>query len=307
LKRSGDDRRKELNERLGAMNRQKREAEARKVEVEAALEKVSRKLVKGTLGRLRAELAEAKRALNTANRSLHSAQEIRAAAKMRLENAEEAEGFVAKLAGEIERKERKVSALQFLSYMCGKRGLPAQIIEGELQRIEGRCNWVLERLDYQKRVKFLPYKELSGYERVCPACGGEVWYKNTCKGCGEPRPHKRKDDPTIVVLDGEIERAFALESGGAQVLQSFAVRLAGGMFVSSMTGVPMRMVMLDEVFAHLDASNRQKLMALVISKLSSVFGLEQQLVVSHHDDVVNAVDDMLVVTRERGSSVVHWA
>ena len=55
-----------------------------------------------------------------------------------------------------------------------------------------------------------------------------------------------------------------------------------------------------------DPANRQKLTTLVVDKLAHEFGLEQQLVVSHQEDVMHAVDDLLVVTRERGGSVARW-
>ena len=77
--------------------------------------------------------------------------------------------------------------------------------------------------------------------------------------------------------------------------------------MASMLGLDLKMVMLDEVFAHLDASNRQKLMSLVIDKLSTEFGLQQQLVVSHHEDIINAVDDIVVVSKEQGCSLAQWS
>lgn len=203
-----------------------------------------------------------------------------------------------------EEDERRV---QFLRFMCGKSGIPLSVIELELAAVEQRCNWVLDRLDYPKRIKFAAYRELAGFEKVCPVCGGERWAKDACPSCKIPRPRKRKDEPTVTVLDGVSERAFNLESGGAKVLQSFAVRLACSLFVADMMGTKVRMVMLDEIFAMLDPSNRQKLMALVIDKLSAEFGLEQQFVVSHHEDVVNAVDDILVVRKRGGSSTAQWA
>jgi DNA repair exonuclease SbcCD ATPase subunit len=90
------------------------------------------------------------------------------------------------------------------------------------------------------------------------------------------------------------------------VLQSFAARLAGSLFASAMTGIPMLMIMLDEIFAMLDSGNRQKLMALVLDKLLSEFGLQQIFVISHQEDVINAVDDLLMIKKERGSSIAVW-
>ena len=64
--------------------------------------------------------------------------------------------------------------------------------------------------------------------------------------------------------------------------------------------------MLDEIFAHLDAENRQRLLHLVIDKLATEFGLMQQLIVSDHDDIVNAVDDIILVEKTRHGSVAKW-
>lgn len=237
-------------------------------------------------------------------------QEIRASnakAQAALKLMEKAKADVKEAKVKIAEANKEISLWSFVQFMCGSGGVPAFIVEGELQRVEDRCNWVLERLDYAKRIKFQAYRELAAYEKVCPVCGGSNWSSKTCTGCGAPRPKKRKDEPTVMIWDGSKQRPFEMESGGAQVLQSFAVRLACSLFMSSMQGMPFEMVMLDEVFAMLDAGNRQKLMCLVIDKLGSEFGLRQQFVVSHHEDVVNSVDDILFIRKENGSSVASWS
>ncbi len=48
-------------------------------------------------------------------------------------------------------------------FMCSRSGIPAQLIEEELERVEERCNWVLDRLDYPKRIRFSGFKELGDY------------------------------------------------------------------------------------------------------------------------------------------------
>ena len=140
---------------------------------------------------------------------------------------------------------------------------------------------------------------------IC-SCGHSTWAKGKCKHCGQARTKARKEEPTVTILDGLSERPFELESSGAQVLQSFAVRLACSLFLSSMTGVPMQMVMLDEVFAMLDKHNRQSLMSLVTEKLASEFGLKQQFVVTHHDDVISGFDHLLMVKKVGGTSLAEW-
>jgi exonuclease SbcC len=110
----------------------------------------------------------------------------------------------------------------------------------------------------------------------------------------------------VTVISGDKRRSFSLESGGAKVIQSFAARLACALFLSAMKGTPMKMVMLDEIAQMLDESNRRRVMDLIVGGLSSEFGLEQILVVSHHQDVVGAIDNLLHVRRERGTSVAEW-
>jgi len=248
----------------------------------------------------RRDLGEAVNAACRAARRLGCAEERVATLESHRSKVKDIQASIAEAEGELRR-------VRFIQAMCGRSGIPMDVMEAEIGVVEDKCNWVLDRLDYPKQVRFAAYRELAGFEKVCPYCGGEAWRDNACLACDNPRPHKRKDEPTVTVLDGGVERAFSLESGGAQVLQSFAVRLACSLFRASLTGAQVRMVMLDEVFAMLDASNRQKLMSLVVGKLSSEFGLRQQFIVSHQEDVVNAVDDIIVVHRSGGSSVATWA
>lgn len=251
--------------------------------------------------------AEARRDLHAAHRKRDKANRELGAAKAAGEKIQAAMAKLPRLRKSLADEEVRARRVQFLRYMCGKTGVPLQIIEAELGLVEEKCNWVFDRLGYPKRIRFAAFRELAEFEKLCPVCGGDKWRNKVCRECHAPRPHRRRDEPTVTILDGTSERVFELESGGAQVLESFAVRLACGLFRSNMTTVPMTLVLLDEVFAMLDASNRQKLMTLVIEKLSTEFGLKQQLVVSHHEDVIHAVDDLLIVSKEKGASVARWA
>lgn len=257
--------------------------------------------------RPQARLKKEKRALQELRAQLGQAQK-------RVGRAEAAMQDVKRASEELEWLRKRRSGLevrmrraQFLRFMCSKNGIQAELLQKELMAVEQRCNWVLEGLDYPKRIKFEAYKELAGYERVCPQCGCDRWVKGLCAGCSSPRPRKRKNEPTLAILDGMAERVFPLESGGAKVLQSFAVRLACSQLVADLTGTQVKLILLDEVFAMLDPSNRQKLMSLVIDRLSSQFGLEQQIIVSHHDDISNAVDNILLVHKSGGTSLAEWA
>lgn len=254
-----------------------------------------------------AYLQAAQQRLNSANKAIREATQRFVHTKILLDRAKAVVKEIKGCKDQIVALESQKSDLLFAQFMCSKSGIPFDILSSELAVVEQRCNWVFERLDYHKRIRFSGYRGLTTFEKICPACGGDSWAKGSCRNCGLERPHKRKDEPTVTILDGAWERSFELESGGAQVLQSFAVRLASSLFVASMLQTPMEMILLDEVFAMLDVHNRQRLMELVIGKLRSEFGLKQQFVVSHHEDIINSVDDLIMVKQERGSSVARWA
>jgi DNA repair exonuclease SbcCD ATPase subunit len=304
LRASGADERRRLNTEIGECRASIVTAQAEVQRLDARQKRVEKKGA-SEAWEVEEELRTARASVTATSRELQAAMKRQAYIEAQLEQARNAAARLKEIDTEIKECERLLGRARFVSYMCGPQGIPSELIEDELQRVEDRCNWVLKRLDYGKRIRFSGYRELAGFERICGICGGETWYRQQCKGCGAERPRRRKYEPTVTVVDGAQERPFALESGGARTLQSFAVRLAGGLFVSRMTGIPMRMVMLDEVFAHLDADNRQKLMSLIVDKLRTEFALEQQLIVSHHADIIGAADRLIRVERSGDGSVAR--
>lgn len=306
LKKKGEKKYTNLSKLVESEKQDKQKLLAKQKACQEKLAEAKKQVTKKHDPELKRKLSDARRQYHYATGEAKRASVDYARASVALESIRKAKKAIDKLKLAEETASDLVRKWQFIKYMCGRSGIPSVLIQNELNRVQDRCNWVMERLDYPKRMKFSSFRELQSYEQVCPKCGGEEWSKGTCRGCGASRPRKRKDEPTITVLDGNTERPFALESGGAQVLQSFAARMAGSLFRASMTGVPVRMVMLDELFAMLDAHNRQKLMGLVIDKLATEFGLEQQFIVSHHDDVVSAVSDTLYISKQNGKVTAKW-
>jgi len=229
-----------------------------------------------------------------------------AAGEARLKRIQSYKDRLAVLRGELPSLEKQLSHWAFLAFACSKRGIPSTLLGRELSDVQDRCNWILSCLESKKKILFRPFRVLSEYEKHCPRCGAGSWRSKKCVDCGMERPHKIAHDLTVSVVEGGSVRPFSNESGGAKVLLSFAVRLACGMFLANMTGVKMESIFLDEVFAMLDADNRQRLLTLVVDKLASSFGLEQQFVVSHHQDIVRAIDSLLVVKKHQGRSVAVW-
>jgi exonuclease SbcC len=224
----------------------------------------------------------------------------------RLEAISKAEQELSSLEDKLDSVEEERKQLSFISYMCSKNGIPSLIIAQELKRVENKCNFVLEKLTSNKRLIFDHRRELASYEKLCPFCGNESWKNRHCMKCGRERPKKTADELNVRILDGGIERPFELESGGAKVLHSFAARLACSLFISNITGQQMNLIMLDETFAMLDLENRQKLLSLVVDRLDKEFGIKQQFIVSHLNDVTDSVNHLLHVRKEHGCSVACW-
>lgn len=292
--------------RMDTLVVEREQCKKKRVALTVKTQRIKDKLAAVDITQAKDEVLGAQTQLEMVRIELNKAEKEVINATMHKERVEQAKVKYAELQQNVQAVEKEYKFWSKVKYICGKSGIPAELLDTSLADVEEKCNWVLDRLGYRKRIRFAGQRVLAGYERHCAACGGSEWMNKECVSCGSPRPRSVKDEPTITVLDGEHERPFELESGGAQVLQSFAVRLACSLFVASMIGIPLQLIMLDETFAMLDAENRQKLLSLVVDRLSHVFGLKQQFVISHQEDVTNSIDNVLLVTKERGVSAARW-
>lgn len=307
LAEANKDRRKELQTAIRDQKQSLDQMQADRKDLVSRGRALKRQIVDSPVSQIRDDLDKAKRDLNEANRQFRHASQMEGEAKKALHVLQAALSTGHAFGKEITACKAKLQRTQFLRYMCGKNGIPAKIIEGQLSRVEAECNEIFRRLDHPKQIRFRGYQEMRDFVKVCPVCGSMSWHAQRCKSCNAKRPRRRKESPTVTILEGGLERPFELESGAAKVLASFAVRLSAGLFVGAMTGVPLDALFLDEVFSHLDQSNRAKIMAMLIDKLKSQFGIERQFVVSHADDITHTIDNLIEVRKERGSSVARWA
>ena len=299
--------RKQLRKAIKDQNKSLNGLKADRQELVARGRSLKRQIVDSPIPQIQADLVRAQRDLNEANRQFRRASQLEGEAKKALHALQAAVSTGHAFGKEILACKAKLQRTQFLRYMCGKNGIPAKIIERQLSKVEAACNEIFRRLDHPKQIKFRGYHEMRDFEKICPVCGGTAWHAQRCRGCNANRPRRRKESPTVTILEGGLERPFSLESGAAKVITSFAVRLSAGLFVGAMTGTPLDAIFLDEVFSHLDQSNRTKIMAMLIGKLKSQFGIQRQIVVSHADDITHTIDHLIVVRKEQGSSVAGWA
>ena len=99
----------------------------------------------------------------------------------------------------------------------------------------------------------------------------------------------------------------AVISGGEEDIVNLSLRLALARLITERAGQPMSLLILDEVFASLDAERRQSVMEL-LNNLRTWF--DQILVISHFEEINEAADRCLRVRRNplsRASEIVEDA
>lgn len=196
---------------------------------------------------------------------------------------------------------------QYVEYMFGKNGIPSMELENSYNEIEADANLILSKLRAPFHMEFEATRELKDWEPNCLACGtifekGEKTHK--CKSCGTDREKKRRDELSLKVFEGGVERQFYMDSGGGKILLSVAMRLALTMLARRRKGTTWGTVYLDEVLGQLDQTNRRIVSDLISSVLMGELGFEQVFVISHDQNIQTSFEHQLVVRRnpEKGYS-----
>lgn len=94
-------------------------------------------------------------------------------------------------------------------------------------------------------------------------------------------------------------------SGGEEDVVAIALRLATSYMIAQRAGRPLECLILDEPFGSQDEQRRRNILDLVSRRLRGMF--EQVVLVSHHADVEQAVDNAVLVEldEQRGCSAVR--
>jgi exonuclease SbcC len=108
-----------------------------------------------------------------------------------------------------------------------------------------------------------------------------------------------KDTLEIVVDDGMTQRHFATYSGGEGFRINFALRVALAELVAQRSGLDLSMLVIDEPEG-LDASGRDALVQ-AINTITDRF--QTIILISHHDDLRDALPQRIVVTKSEKGSV----
>lgn len=147
-----------------------------------------------------------------------------------------------------------------LARAFGKTGIPALLIESALPELEVEANALLGRLSNdQMRVSFKSQKE-------------------TLKG-------DVRETLDIHISDEAGTRSYELYSGGEKFRINFAIRVALSKLLAHRSGVPLRVLFIDEGFGSQDAHGRARLVE-AISAVQEEFDLV--LVITHIDELRDA-------------------
>lgn len=196
--------------------------------------------------------------------------------------------------------EQELGDCLFVSYMFGKNGIPSVEIENSFEQIEEDANLILERLNTSFHLEFESTRELKDWEPACLMCGtlferGERTH--ICQECGTAREKKRRDELQLKIFEGDDERYFYMDSGGGKILLSVAIRLALIRLARLRKGSSWGVLFLDEVFGQLDQANRTAMIELITKTIVRDLGFEQVFVISHDNDIQNAMPNRLIVNR----------
>jgi DNA repair exonuclease SbcCD ATPase subunit len=227
----------------------------------------------------------------------------------RIKTAEEA---LARIDGIYDKNEKLVILLEKLKYvlmMFGKSGILADEIENAFTDIQDDINYILKELDIGLTVSFSPDKELDKKESVCNC--GFVYYKNykkpVCEECGMIRRKARKDEISLTILDSNGNEAdFEGNSGGQKSSISYAVRIALTMFKRRQNKCQLNMLFLDEVDSALDPYLANSITNSITKVLTKKLGYAQILMVSHKEEIKNAVPNIIKVVKMETYSTAEF-
>jgi DNA repair exonuclease SbcCD ATPase subunit len=229
--------------------------------------------------------------------------------EVRISAAKEAKGKIDRVVAENEKLQHQLSMLNYTCFMFSKNGIPALEIENSFQEIEDNINWILKEILPNVQISFSPDKELKSLEPVC-LCGFQFpkgFRGGTCPECSSPRQNKRKEEIAFSVIEDGEERDFDMDSGGGKSVISYAVRIALTMLKRSQRKCNLNMLFLDEIDSALDPYLARQIIGTVTNFLTKKLGYEQVLLVSHKEEIKNALPHTIKVTRKiSGSSVARF-
>ena len=152
---------------------------------------------------------------------------------------------------------------------CGKKGVPAMMIEAAVPEIEASANALLGRMTSGRmHVRFNTQRETQA---------------------GETR-----ETLDIQIADELGTRAYENFSGGEQFRVNFAIRVALSQLLARRAGTQLQTLIMDEGFGVLDATGRERLVEAIHAAQQDFHRI---LVVTHIDELKDAFPARIEITK----------
>jgi exonuclease SbcC len=166
-----------------------------------------------------------------------------------------------------------------LSIAFGKKGIQTLIIDTALPEIEDEANRLLARMT-DNRMNIVMETQ---------------------------RAHKTKKEETVETLDINISdelgtRRYEMYSGGEAFRIDLALRIALSKLLARRSGAPLPTLIIDEGFGSQDFAGRERLVE-AINSIQDDF--EKILVITHIEELKNAFDERIEVTKTADGSIIE--
>lgn len=191
------------------------------------------------------------------------------------EQVGKAEIELAALEGQTKALTEELAIYELLDQACGRKGVPALIIENAVPEIERLANDMLSRM---------------AGGRLAVQLDTQIEGKTT----GTVQEVLR-----VTVLEEGAERPYQTYSGAERFMVDLALRVALSKFLAHRAGAEIRLFVLDEGLGACDQTNRQAVMD-AIGAVAQEFA--KVLVITHIAELQDSFPQQIVVTKGDGGS-----
>ena len=231
------------------------------------------------LPELEDNLRTAQQNLNELMKRLANGRQTLGAVQEKLDHLTSAEQNRGEKLAKLENVSREERIYEELAVAFGKKGIQTLIIDTALPEIEDEANRLLSRMT-DNRMNIVMETQ---------------------------RAHKTKKEETVETLDINISdelgtRRYEMYSGGEAFRIDLALRIALSKLLARRSGAPLPTLIIDEGFGSQDSAGREKLVE-AINSIQDDF--EKILVVTHIEELKNAFDERIEITKTAEGSMIE--
>ena len=231
------------------------------------------------LPELEDNLITAQRTLNELMKRLANGRQTLGAVQEKIEHLALVEQNRGEKLAKLENASKEERIYEELAVAFGKKGIQTLIIDTALPEIEDEANRLLARMT-DNRMNIVMETQ---------------------------RAHKTKKEETVETLDINISdelgtRRYEMYSGGEAFRIDLALRIALSKLLARRSGAPLPTLIIDEGFGSQDSAGREKLVE-AINSIQDDF--EKILVITHIEELKNAFDERIEVTKTAEGSMIE--